>query len=80
MNLAGETAKSVCLGSAPLWVLGQRSPAHSTLFAFLVGLVGRVTITNCAYFAKQVQYVTRLLPSGGRGRRLESSHSDHYYQ
>ena len=37
MNLAGETAKSVCLGSAPLWVLGQRSPVHSTLFDFLVG-------------------------------------------
>ena len=80
MNLAEETAKSVCLGSAPLWVLGQRSPVHSTLFDFLVGLFGPVTTTYCAYFAKKVLYIVELLPPGGKGQRFEPSHSDQSFQ
>ena len=72
MNLAGETAKSVCLGSAPLWVLGQRSSVHSTFLAFLFGLFGPPTTAYCAYFAKRALYVVVPLPSEGRGHRFES--------
>ena len=72
MNLAGETAKSVCLGSAPLWVLGQRSIVLGTFIPFLYGLFGPPTTAYCAYFAKQALYVVVPLPSEGRGHRFES--------
>jgi hypothetical protein len=80
VNLAGKTAKSVCSGSAPLWVLGQRSLVHSTLFDFIVGLFWPVTTAYCAYFAKQGLYVAGLPPSGDKGRRFESSQPNQSFQ
>ena len=72
VKTAGETAKSVCLGSAPLWVLGQRSIVLGTFIPFLYGLFGPLTTAYCAYFAKRALYVVVLLPSEGRGHRFES--------